>query len=184
MNKADISQLNSHLQEMKNSRIANYAIAGLDSYLIGGGNFGKVRYFECDRNHQDTITPHGHRFDSMCLVLSGKVVNREWKKTTEDCGDLFAVSKLTYQGRVGHHEVEHDTYDHFYFVDHVYHEGDMYMMYYDHIHSISFSRDTKVLFFEGPEITKETVIIEPVVNGEIICTYKNEDWMFLEDEIE
>ena len=78
------------LQDMKSDRVANYVIAGLDSYML---NSGKVRLFENKRDHNDAITPHSHRFDFVCLVLAGKVVNSLWEECSESDGDFFEVSQ-------------------------------------------------------------------------------------------
>ena len=64
----NLNKLIEILQDMKTSKVANYVIAGLDSYMLENGN---IRMFENSRKHQDMITPHSHRFDFVCLVLSG-----------------------------------------------------------------------------------------------------------------
>jgi hypothetical protein len=48
----------------------------------------------------------------------------------------------------------------------------------DEIHSIFFGRDTSVLFFEGPNVSDTSIILEPVVDGETIPTFKVEPWAF------
>ena len=48
------------------------------------------------------------------------------------------------------------------------------------IHSINFSKGAKVLFFEEPSCSNKSYIIEPIVNGEVIRTYVNKDYMFKE----
>jgi len=54
----------------------------------------------------------------------------------------------------------------------------MYSMRHDEIHSIVFGRGSQVLFFEGPEKTDKSTILEPVVKGLVIPTYENRDYMF------
>jgi hypothetical protein len=56
--------------------------------------------------------------------------------------------------------------------------GDTYSMGYEEIHSIRFDRGTKVLFFEGPQVTNLSWMIEPWVNGKCVPTFRTEDWMF------
>ncbi len=89
------------IDRIKSDRVINYAIAGLDSYLLGNG---KVRYFECSRDHQDQITPHSHRFDFSCIVLAGMVTNRIWVECDDQSGDFFEGSIITYDGVIGEHD--------------------------------------------------------------------------------
>jgi hypothetical protein len=51
-------------------------------------------------------------------------------------------------------------------------------MRYNEIHSIKFSKDAIVLFFEGPTVTDSSFVLEPVVEGEYIPTMTTEPWMF------
>jgi len=164
------------LEAMKSDTLYNYVIAGLDSSLL---NNGKVRYFENSRRHQDQITPHSHRFDFVCLVLTGQVVNRLWNPLQSGRGDLFQVSQLNYTGEVGHHKVTTLRQESYSYNDCVYVEGEVYSMQSDEIHSIIFSPGAKVLFFEGPTIANTSVILEPVVRGRVIKTYEKRDYMFL-----
>lgn len=166
------------VQKMKTNAVRNYVIAGLDSYLLGDG---VIRYFECSRNHQDSITPHSHRFDFACIVLAGSVRNRLWSECAPNCGDFFESSLLTYRGDIGEHEIRRDGRDHWSYKDSIYEVGESYSMKHDEVHSIQFSRGAKVLFLEGPQLTSESLIIEPVVNGEVIRTYQKLDYMFLVD---
>ena len=67
------------LKAMANSRLGNYAgIPGLSSSLLGGPKHGRVRLFDCSRAHEESIVPHSHRFDVLCLVLRGAVENHLW----------------------------------------------------------------------------------------------------------
>ncbi len=171
------------LDEMKSSPIRNYVVAGLDSYLLENG---KVRYFQCSRNHQDQITPHSHRFDFACFVIDGSVTNRVWGKIKDKHfgfkGDLFEESTLVYSGEVGSHKIVAGEQNNYIYEDNFYKTGDKYFMFSHEIHSIYFSKNAKVLFFEGPEKSNESKIIQPVVNGEIIQTYKKEPYMFRRDQ--
>lgn len=167
------------IEKMKGSTLQNYVIAGLDSSLL---NKGCVRYFENSRDHQDAITPHSHRFGFTCLVLEGSVANHLWKQSYDyNVGDLFQVSCLLYSGDVGVHEVMPlDNARYFRRVSTTYNAGETYNMSADDIHSINFSKGAKVLFFEEPSCTNKSYIIEPIVNGEVIRTYENKDYMFKE----
>jgi len=167
---------------MKSSTVRNYVIAGLDSSLL---EHGKVRYFENSRDHQDSITPHTHRFDFTCLVLEGSVTNRIWHPASDHGdSDLFMVSALDYTGKIGEHQVwatnpEPEWFD---YTDYEYLAGECYSMTHSQFHSIKFSKGAKVLFFEGPQITNTSYIIEPYVNGVVIPTYQKLDYMFLKTQ--
>lgn len=164
---------------MTGSKVLNYGIAGVDSSLV---NKGLVRVFECSREHQEAVTPHSHKFDFSCLVLEGKVRNRIWEPIPINSkyheADLFTVSKLKYLGEMGKYEKEVLGYDRYTYDDNIYTEGDWYSMTHDQIHSIYFSRNTKVLFFEGETITNETLILDPYVNGKHVPTFDIKPWMF------
>lgn len=164
------------LNEMKSDRIANYVIAGLDSHLLENG---KIRLFENSRDHQDSITPHSHRFDFSCLVIRGSVLNRVWSECDEDSGDYFQSSTLDYSGEIGDHEVTAEGRWRYDYCDTCYMEGDVYSMKSDEIHSIQFSKAAIVLFFEGPQKSSASKIIEPVVNGVLIPTYEKKSYMFI-----
>lgn len=164
------------IKQMETSRVSNYVIAGLDSYLLENG---KVRIFENSRSHQDQITPHSHRFDFACLVLEGFVINKIWTECHSDSGDFFEESKITYGGEIGNHEKKGGVRSFYSFERQKYTKGQTYSMLSSEIHSIEFSKGAVVLFFEGPEISNESLIIEPFVNGEVIPTYENRDYMFL-----
>jgi len=172
-----MKQLVDILEKMKTNTVSNYVIAGLDSSLL---NNGKVRYFESSRNHQDQVTPHSHRFDFTCLVVAGSVVNKTWIDAPEDDGDFFEESKLIYSGDIGSHTAHREGRGWWKFREEAYVSGECYNMQADQIHSIDFSRGAKVLFFEGPEISKSSRIIEPIVRGEVIRTYEKRDYMFKE----
>lgn len=162
------------IQDMRESTVQNYVIAGLSSSLLTNGC---VRLFESQREHMDSITPHSHRFDLTCLVLSGYVHNHIWKPCPT--GDEFQGSWLEYEGDMGKHKrtqmestVKYQKYTK------RYDKGQWYSMAHDDIHSINFSRNCQVLLFEGPQKYNNSVILEPVVDGKVIPTYRVEDWMF------
>lgn len=69
-------------KSMAHSGIHNYVVPGVSSYLIGGtpqGGEGCVRLFHCERDQQEAVTPHSHRFNFHCVVLKGQVINRVWR---------------------------------------------------------------------------------------------------------
>lgn len=174
------------LLEMRHSPIKNYIVPGLTSYLIGGTpESGRVRLFDCERDHQESIVPHSHRFDFQCWVLRGHVVNRVWTENRnpyDDKGDRFFMSTLTYSGEQGKYEQKrNESSSRWMFKDDQYYEGECYRMSHHEIHSIRFSRDALVLFFEGPNVTDESNIIEPCVDYKVVPVFKTEDWMFLKE---
>lgn len=163
------------LEFMKTQTLKNYVIAGLDSSLIQNGC---VRYFENSRDHQDFITPHSHRFDFACIVLEGTVANSIWEPTTEEEGDFFQTSFIHYDGKIGDYDRAPDGRNWYKAKTNLYRAGDIYSMTTEQIHSIKFGRGAKVLFFEGPSILDCSLIIEPVVDGEVIKTLETKDYMF------
>lgn len=169
------------LLAMKHSPVRNYVIPGLTSWLIGApGPKGCIRLFECEREHLEPIIPHSHRFDFQCWVLEGWVRNRIWRQRpwhSDDTSDRYAASVQT-KGRMGGYEMEEEGHYSFEYHDTTYAKDEWYAMEHDQIHSIWFGRKTKVLFFEGPEVTPSTTILEPVSNGVRVPTFKVEPWMF------
>lgn len=168
---------------MKHSPIHNYGgIPGLTSWLIGAPHptKGTVRLLECERNHQEPITPHSHRFDFHCVVLTGIVTNIVWtleeKETTEN--DLYERALLLYKGAPGQYEMSKRGQAYYSSHATTYWPGMTYSMEANDIHSIFFTKGTSVLFFEGPQTMDSSVILRPVVDGETIPTFKVEDWMF------
>lgn len=166
------------LDQIKTNKLSNYVIAGLDSYLIANG---KVRLFENSRDHQDSITPHTHRFDFTCLVLEGTVTNRIWYQSQYIGADEFLKSTIEYSGEVGQHKITPNAIGTYTYRDTKYSAGETYSMKAEQFHSIFFSRGAKVLFFEGEDKSTSSEILEPVVNGQIIATCENKDYMFIKD---
>lgn len=165
------------LLAMAHSPLHNYAGApGLTSYLLGNpGPTGCVRLFSCQREHEEAITPHSHRFDFECLVLRGSVRNHVWRPGG---GDPFAVSRMKYLGTPGQFEREAEGTRSYIKHSLAYSAGQTYRMRHDAIHSINFSRGALVLFFEGPQRADSSVILEPWVNGERVPTFETREWMF------
>jgi hypothetical protein len=171
-----------YLREMMSSRVGNYILPGMSSSLVaedGKGANGRVRVFEATREQRDQITPHSHRFSFQCLVLRGTVWNILWKE--DPSGDEYQLSSLYYEDmgkykktpvRVGRFK-EEETY---------YGTGQWYSMAAHEIHSIEFSKDAIVLFFEGVSYMRTTEILEPWVDGELVPTFRVEPWMFKKTE--
>jgi len=166
------------VQKMKHSPVRNYGgIPGLTSWLLGAaGPYGLVRLMECSRDHQEPIVPHSHRFDFHCVVLDGQVRNLIWER---DClGDEFQETELHYSGEPGEYLQEAGDTAKWSRRVSSYTAGDEYFMTANQVHSIFFSRETSVLFFEAPATSDVSIILQPVVDGVVVPTFKVEDWMF------
>ena len=171
---------------MAHSPLRNYIVPGLDSYLIGNPSpAGTVRLFRCSRWHQESITPHSHRFNFQCWVLRGWVRQVLWEDASlcsylaED--DMYMRSVQKYLGVPGKYEISRVSSSRYLRAEETYQAGECYSMTHDEIHSIYFSKGAEVLFFEGPQVSDTSVFLEPVVNGEVIPTLKTEPWMFQRD---
>lgn len=169
------------LLTMAHSPVSNYAIPGLTSWLIGQPSpTGTIRMFVCEREHQEAITPHSHRFDFQCWVLAGTVRNRVWRESHfhDQQADKFLRTPLIFAGGMGEYERGHPDVARFRYSDSVYETGQCYSMEAAEIHSIYFSRGARVLFFEGPTTHGFSQILEPYVDNEVVPTFKVEPWMF------
>jgi hypothetical protein len=169
------------LLKMAHSPVRNYVVPGLTSSLIGNPSaHGTMRLFQCERDHQESITPHSHRFGFQCWVLRGSVRNRIWTQhAREDVSfDWFLTTTLAYKGEFGKYTKNGRSVDRWGYEDTVYHAGQCYAMQADEVHSIFFARNTVVLFFEGATESNESIILEPFVDGEVVPTFKVEPWMF------
>jgi hypothetical protein len=171
------------INSMSNSRITNYVWPGMSSVLLGGDGCGLVRLFENSREQTTDITPHTHRYNFTAIVLRGWVLNRLWR-THRDCGDEYASSTIKYNDEVGRHTKE-DTFsvDEWGYTESRYSAGQTYHMDADEMHSIKFSRNAKVLMFEGPIISPFSLILEPFVDGELVPTFHTAKWMFRREQI-
>lgn len=161
------------IKKMSTNTVDNYVIPGLSSSLLENG---KVRLFECTRHHREQIVPHSHRFDFYCLVLEGEVMNHMWRE--DEGGDEFHVSTIRYKGGIGKHDTVNARLAKYKMHTNRYGPSEWYGMTHEAIHSITFSKGAKVLFFEGPQVTDKSVVLEPYVNEERIPTFKVESWMF------
>lgn len=167
-----------HLVSMRHSPLHNYIVPGLTSWMImDNGDLGKIRMFECSRQQQEFITPHSHRFDFTACVIRGSVHNTLWV-SSDVSGDEYVVTNNAYLGKPGEYKVESNVVARFMEDTICHNEGEWYGMRHNEIHSIQFSRDALVLFFEGRAVTTTTQVLEPFVNGRHIPTMKTEPWMF------
>lgn len=169
------------LLRMAHSPVRNYVLPGLTSSLIGAPSpHGTVRLFQNTRDHQETITPHSHRFDFQCWVLRGSVRNRLWLSRGYNDGesDLYRKTTLSYRGTIGEYDATSGEDGWWHHKTYTYEAGQCYGMASHEIHSIFFSRDAIVLFFEGPAKADASVILEPVAYGEVVPTFEVKSWMF------
>lgn len=183
MRTEDIPLLLKYIEPMLNNRLGNYIVAGLESAMVGdqGDTFGKVRLFDTSqRATRDEITPHSHRFDFVCLVLSGCVKNAIYHP--DEKGEEWCVSRIDQVcGKDGIRNYTHTREvepTRFRRQDDMYSTGNVYAMNHDQIHSIEFWKGSKVLFFEGPQLTTTSHMIEPWVRGKVVPTFRTEPWMF------
>ena len=166
------------LRTMMHSPVRNYVVPGLTSWLIGEPSpKGTMRFFECSRDHQENITPHSHRFDFQCWVLAGRVRNKVWTPSYGG-GDYFTRTNLIYGGAVGQYEKVRIGVCGWGFTETDYAKDDWYSMEAKEVHSIEFSKGAEVLFFEGPAIAGQSMILEPWVDGEDVPTFEVKPWMF------
>jgi hypothetical protein len=175
-----------HLMRMAHSPVRNYVIPGVTSWLIGEPSAkGTMRLFHSERQHEEAVTPHSHRFDFQCWVLEGMVTNRLWSETYghNPDADKYRRSVLHYDGQMGKYRKEGVDVGRWTNRDAVYMAGECYSMTADQIHSIFFSRGCKVLFFEGPNQHDFSHVLEPYVNGEAIETMEVKPWMFRREEV-
>ena len=157
--------------------LRNYIIPGLESRLIEDrGEQGRVREFHMTRTQLGDIAPHSHRFDFTAIVKKGTVRNILW--TEEPAGQLFAVSHLDYQGTPGSYVKTFHRDAHYEPEQFTYRAGDTYRMASHEIHHIRFSEGAIVEVTEGPQVTRRTTVLEPIVANEVIPIMRVEPWMF------
>lgn len=182
-----LSDIIKAVEPMLNNTLKNYIVPGLHSHLVGGVHHGKVRIFQAERTTRDAITPHSHRFDFTCLVLRGTVHNTIYRAAYDHMGakdkaELWCMSTIDQVcGKEGIRTFTHkrdDRPSEWISQTSCFEAGDTYSMAWDEIHSIVFERYALVMFFEGPEKTQRSNMIEPWVDGRVVPTFKTEDWMF------
>ena len=142
------------IKALRVNTLHNYALPGLSSSLLQNG---KVRLFESCRNTEEFITPHSHRFPFACLVLQGSVQNSLWVEDPD--GDEYQISELHYGGEVGKYSVVEKDVRRFAAFKKDYQTSHWYAM-------------------KAIDESQTTEILQPVVNMNVIPTFKTEDWMF------
>lgn len=176
-----LSNLDLHefLDEIGHSRLDNYILPGLSSTLLSGADVN-VRMFKNSRPSDGVITPHSHRFSLGCCVMQGEVTN--WIYLLGDSGFSgqaeYQATTLRYDGKPGHYEFGSSEFRHYRRYGQRFVAGEWYFMRHTDIHSIEFSQDARVLIIEGPDVSNETTILEPVVNGKVVPTFEVKPWMF------
>ena len=165
------------LKEMRHSPIRNYVVPGVTSWLIGHPHKnGCTRMFTCDRDHFEPVIPHSHRFNMLSVVLKGEVMNLTWN--IESSEDLYAKVTQKYWGNPGEYSFEGSDTNRWVPKSAHYAAWESYYIPHKQIHSIFFSKNSEVLVFEDPELSETSSILLPVVDDEIVNTFKIESWMF------
>lgn len=163
-----------HEQKMYVNRKRNYIIPGLTSTLIyDKGKEGKLRLFQMNRVQEFIITPHNHRFDLFCQVLFGKVDNIVYEITPT------TTKSATHATFAFEKEINYEQPQWVIATPKVktYSKGDFYFMKAKDYHSITFSKNAEVLFFEGPEKQPISRFLVPYSNGRLCTTMHVFDWM-------
>lgn len=130
--------------------------------------------FEASRETHHVITPHSHKFDFCCLVLRGTVENTIFIEDVN--GDEWAVIKQ--KGELGDYNSEIECAYKCSAISNVYNQGQTYSMKNYEFHSIKFSKDAVVLFFEGEKVSDVSYYLEPIVDSKVLDTFLVKDWMF------
>lgn len=172
-----LKQVGDVISRMGHSKLSNYIVPGLESYLLGGGgDNGIVRFFHSTRDHHEVITPHSHRYNFTCLVIEGEVWNTSWFPDVD--GDQYSLVKITPAGKVGEFNKSAMSVAKYKSKTSRYQRGYSYSMYKNDIHSIMFTKGAKVLFFEEPTSQEYSYILQPFVGGKTVNTFRVEDWMY------
>jgi hypothetical protein len=115
------------------------------------------------------------------MVLHGEVQNTIWTEADKDSDEQeFRVTELHYQNMPGDHTAGGHWNQRYSFSKNLYTSGDVYFMQSDVVHSIKFSRGTRVLVFEGPPISLINIVLDPVVpDGGPVPLSNTQPWMFV-----
>lgn len=173
------------LLKLKHSPIKNYVVPGLTSWLITQpGPNGCMRLFTASRSQTHFVTPHNHRYDFTAFVIQGYVVNTIYRLIKEEDendemsdAERFAVCDL-HKDFTGVFAVEQKESAMFVPEESEYHQGSSYSMRYEQFHTIEFSKDAIVLVIESEQKSGISEILQPVVDGVMIPTFKVEPWMY------
>lgn len=168
------------LDSLKHSKITNYVIPGLESYIISNDkeNGTMVRMFEMTREQSAMCVPHTHRYNFYCVVLEGRVYNTVWCDHDTE-GDLFEIVKLRRGKAFGEYKID-DRPREGRFVPREcrYLKGESYSMDAHQVHSIRFDKGTKVLFMESKDVLDYSYALLPIVDGEVVDNLSTQPWMF------
>lgn len=166
------------LKAMASGTIYNYIAPGLCSHLLGREG-SKVRMFQMTRPQDFHISPHSHRFNFFSIVMRGWARNHLYVPTdSEEEGHPYSIQRYTPSGFGLPYKIE--TLEQAYFRKETTHypAGSSYGMQFTEYHSIEFSEDAIVLFFEGPMINEFSNFLEPMAHGKIIPLFSIPDWMY------
>lgn len=155
------------------SPLRNYAIPGLTSRLLGDirPDGSRFRIFDMERNQHEAIAPHSHRYNFTAHVLKGWVKNIIWTpegdqdQADAEEGDLYETTMIEYTGHPGCYRKRGLGMRNWVSCFRTYSAGRSYKMTSKEVHSIIFSRGARVLMEEGPQLTTESIMLEPVVAG-------------------
>lgn len=96
-----------------------------------------------------------------------------------NCDPYLASRLRPWDGGLGKYEqVPEDKPRRFLATPTTFHEGQVYSIRCSQIHSIRFTRAAHVLFFEGPQLADESIVLEPWAHGKRVPSFKVESWMF------
>jgi len=159
------------------SALENYIIPGVRSTLLAKSlDGGVVRVFDMSRDQEYDITPHDHRYDFECFVISGSVTNRRyWSASARKDDATHARLQYDYQAKALN-EASANWFRAGY-REEVFGIGEWYSMKSYEFHSIRFAKGSKILFIESPEIKKESYCLLPYHYGRICNTFIWRDWM-------
>lgn len=162
------------IQNQEVSTPQNCIIPGLQSLFLVGA---KVRVLNMTCEQLQQITPHSHRFDFVCYVVRGAVINTIF--TESYTGHHYCKTEiLLASGEMGDYAKGVSTDGIYESSSTRYGQGKWYSMKADEIHSITFSDDAIVLFIEGANKSPKSVVLEPIVDGHVVPIFKTEPWMF------
>ena len=169
-----------YFEAFRDSTISNYVVPGLESVSLGQSNGFHVRMFHMTAHQMMHITPHSHRFNLLSFVLEGEVEHHVYEKASDGYENLPSACKLailSQKGKFGEYQTEIHSNGVFRRYEAVYKAGGSYFLNAEEYHSVIFSKGTKVLIVEGPEVCESKVLV-PLVNNTVCSTLFTADWMF------
>lgn len=167
-------------EAFRDSTVSNYVVPGLESVSLGQLNGFHVRMFHMTANQMMYITPHSHRFNLLSFVLEGEVEHHVYERVGdghENRPSAYKLAILSQKGKFGEYETEIYSNGLFRRYEAVYKAGGSYFLNAAEYHSVIFSRGTKVLIIESPEVNESKVLV-PLVKNTVCSTLFTADWMF------